>query len=69
MELFTSVMILLGINEPFEAFLRYFFYANNIKIKEAMFKELVGIINSFKDDFPIWIYNGYSNNEFSVLNK
>ena len=68
-ELEASIIILISINEPYIPFLRYFFKSNKIKIKESLFKELLSIIDIYKDDIPIWIYNGYSMREFSKLKQ
>ena len=68
-ELEASIIILISINEPYIPFLRYFFKSNKIKIKESLFKELLSIIDIYKDDIPVWIYNGYSMREFSKLKQ
>lgn len=36
---------------------------NNVIIKKELYNEIVAIANKYKNDVPLWNYNGYTKNE------
>ena len=42
---------------------------NNFKLDKKIFNDIISAINRYKNDIPIWIYNGYTKKELNSMPK
>ena len=50
-------------------FFEYYLDNNGVKLNNKDKKELLAIVNRYKNDIPIWVYNGYTINEYNEMQK
>jgi len=50
-------------------FFDYYLENNGIELTNKDKKELLSIVSRYKNDIPIWVYNGYTINEYNEMQK
>lgn len=50
-------------------FVKSMFKEYNIKYTDKDYKNIIEIINNYKNTLPIWVYNGYSKKEVNSMPK
>ena len=65
MSLITTIHMNLFAND----FVKSMFKEYNIKYTDKDYKNIIEIINNYKNTLPIWVYNGYSKKEVNSMPK
>ena len=64
-----TLLILLNANIYSEEFLKELCHENNFSLTKKQFENVYNIIDKYKNDIPIWIYNGYTKREVNSMPK
>ena len=64
-----TLLILLNANIYSEEFLKELCHENNFSLTKKQFENIYNIIDKYKNDIPIWIYNGYTKREVNSMPK
>ena len=64
-----TLLILLNANIYSEEFLKELCHENNFSLTKKQFENIYNIIYKYKNDIPIWIYNGYTKREVNSMPK
>ena len=64
-----TLLILLNANIYSEEFLKELCHENNFSLTKKQFENIYNIIDKYKNDIPIWIYNGYTKREANSMPK
>ena len=64
-----SLLYLININLVNEELVRDSLKVSNFNIKNADCKNIIKIINKYKNDIPIWVFNGYTKKELVNVTK
>ena len=64
-----TLLILLNANIYSEEFLKELCHENNFSLTKKQFENVYNIIDKYKNDIPIWIYNGYTKREANSMPK
>ena len=62
-----NISILINTNIYSEEGLKSLLEDMNINLTKNNFKELTSIINKYKNDIPIWVFNGYTKKEVNSI--
>lgn len=68
-EIEANISILINTNIYSEEGLKSLLEDMNINLTKNNFKELTSIINKYKNDIPIWAFNGYTKKEVNSIPK
>lgn len=66
-EIEANISILINTNIYSEEGLKSLLEDMNINLTKNNFKELTSIINKYKNDIPIWVFNGYTKKEVNSI--
>ena len=66
-EIEANISILINTNIYSEEGLKSLLEDMNINLTKNNFKELTSIINKYKNDIPIWVFNGYTKKEINSI--
>ena len=66
-EIEANISILINTNIYSEEGLKSLLEDMNINLTKKNYKELTTIINKYKNDIPIWVFNGYTKKEINSI--